>query len=88
MSRARVQTVTMVLTTAQVASFFEGVSQMATGHNTRVQFQAEGMTDPNNLADFTEEAMALISPNLKTLERGSKIWIVMPLREPRRQCHL
>ena len=55
----------MVLTETQVTSFFEGASQMATPHNTRVQLQSKGTTDPSDLVDFTEEAMAIISQNLR-----------------------
>ena len=55
----------MVLTTAQVTAFFKGASQMATLHNTRVQLQSEGTTDPSDLVDFTEEDMAMISENLR-----------------------
>jgi len=38
---------------------------MAIPHNTRVQLQSEGMTDPGDLVDFTEESMAVISQNLR-----------------------
>ena len=49
----------MVLPTVQV--FFEGISQIAMPHNTRVQLQSDGITYPSDLVDFTEEAMAMIS---------------------------
>ena len=34
-------------------------------HNTRVQLQSEGTTYHNDLVDFTEESMAMISQNFK-----------------------
>ena len=40
-----------MLTSAQVASFFEGESQMAMTHKTRVQSQSEGTTDPSDLEE-------------------------------------
>ena len=55
----------MVLTAAQVTEFFEGASQMDMPHNARLQLQSEGITDPSDLVDFTEEAMAMISQNLR-----------------------
>ena len=55
----------MVLIAAQVTAFFEGVSQTTMQHNTRVQLQSEGIIDPSDLVDFTEEAMAMISQNLR-----------------------
>jgi hypothetical protein len=55
----------MVLTEAQTTAFFEGASQMAIPHNTRVQLQSEGITDPGDLVDFNEDAMAMISQNLR-----------------------
>ena len=55
----------MVLTAAQTTAFFEGESQMIITHNTMVQLQSEGITDPDNLVDFNEDAMAMISQNLR-----------------------
>ena len=68
----------MVLTAAQVTAFFEGASQMAMPHNTRVKLKCEGITDPSDLVDFTEEAMAMISQNLRRPGGGSKIQIIAP----------
>ena len=50
----------MVLIAAQVTAFFEGATQMAIPHNTRLQLQSEGITDPSDLVDFTKEAIAMI----------------------------
>ena len=69
----------MVLTAAQVTAFFEGECQMAIPHNTRVQLHSEGIPDPSDVVDFTEEAMDMISHNLRRPGVGSKIRIVMPL---------
>ena len=33
--------------------------------NTRVQLQSEGTADPNDIVDFAEEAIAMISQNLR-----------------------
>ena len=38
---------------------------MTAPHNTRAQLQSEGIIDPSDLVDFTEEAMAMISQNLR-----------------------
>ena len=51
----------IVLTKAQVTAFFEGVSQMALPHNTRVQLKSKGTADHSDLVDFTEETMAMLS---------------------------
>ena len=71
-----------MLTTAQVIVFFEGATQMAMLHNTRLQSQSEGITDPSDLVDFTEEAMAAISQNLRRPGEGSLTRMLMPLQEP------
>ena len=55
----------MVLIEAKVTAFFEGVSQMVIPLNIRAQLQSEGITDPSDLVDFTEEAMDAISQNLR-----------------------
>ena len=44
---------------------------MAIPHNTRVQLQSEGITDPGDLVDFNEDAMAMISQNLRRPGGGS-----------------
>ena len=72
----------MVLTTAKVTAFFEGASQMAIPHNERLQLQSECITDPSDLVDFTEEAMAMISQNLSMPGEGFQTRILMPLQEP------
>ena len=77
----------MVLTAAQITVFFEGASQMAIPHNTRVQFQSESIKDHSDLVDFTEEDIAMISQNLKRPRVGFKIQILMPLRELPYQHH-
>ena len=77
-----------MLTTAQVTAFFEGVSQMAIPHNTRVQLQFEGITNPSDLVDFTEEAIAMISQNLRRPGGGSKIRILTLIQEPPYQHYL
>ena len=55
----------MVLTAAQVTAFFEGASQMAMPHDTRVQLHSEGITAPCDLVDFIEENMSVIVQNLR-----------------------
>ena len=69
----------MVLIAAQATVFFEGASQMSMPHHARVQLQSECITDPSDLVDFTEEAMAMISQNLRRPGGGSKIRILMSL---------
>ena len=71
----------MMLTAFQVTSFFEGASQMDIPHNTRVQLQSEYITDPSEFVDFTEEAIAMISQNLRRTGGGSKIRILTLLQE-------
>ena len=77
----------MMLIVAQVTAFFEGAYKMATPHNTRLQLQSEDITYSSDLADFTEEDMAMISQNLRR-PRGSKIRILMLLQEPPYQHHI
>ena len=55
-----------MLTKAQVTALFEGATQIAMPHNTRLQLQSEGITDPSDLVDFTEKAMTTISQNLRS----------------------
>ena len=82
------QTVAMALTAAQVTVVFEGASHAAITRNTRVQLQTEEMTDHSDLADFTKEAMDMISQNLRRPGGGSKTRIMMMLKEPPRQHHI
>ena len=55
----------MVLTATQVTAFFEAANQMAIPHETRLQLQSEGMSDPNDLVDFDEDSIKSISENLR-----------------------
>ena len=61
---------------------------MAMPHDIRVQFQSEDITDPSDLVDFTEEAMVMISQNLRRPRGGSKIRILMMFQESPCQRHL
>ena len=53
----------MVLTAAQVVAFFYGLNQIDMPHETKVHSQYKGMTDPDNLMEFAEEAITAISHN-------------------------
>ena len=70
-SRVKTKTAIMVLKAVQFTAFFEGASQMAIPHGTKVQLQSEYMIDPSDLVDFTEETMTMISRNLR--RPGGKI---------------
>ena len=49
---------TMVLTAAQMTTFFEHADQMGIPHVTVVQLQAEGITSVSDLADFNKQQLA------------------------------
>ena len=57
----------MVLIVAQVVCFFEGSNQIDIPHVTRVQLQHERITVLSDLVKFMEEAINIVSHNLRNL---------------------
>ena len=55
---------TMVLTAAQVAAFFEDADQMAIPHDTVIQLQTEGIVNPDDLTDFNKTSLKEVAENL------------------------
>ena len=55
----------MVLTANQITAFFENNDQMAIPHDTRLQLIAEGITTVDDLTDFDEASLKLLSDNLR-----------------------
>jgi len=55
----------MVLTNAQMISFFEDVDQMAIPNATRIQLQQEGIEHLADLLDFDKEALRQVAENLR-----------------------
>ena len=57
----------MVLTAAQMTSFFENADQMRVQHATVVQLALEGIQTVDDLADFDKEALQQLVDNLQRL---------------------
>ena len=55
----------MVLTAAQMTSFFENADQMGVQHATVVQLALEGIQTVDDLADFDKEALQQLADNLR-----------------------
>ena len=55
----------MVLTTAQMTTFFKHVKQMGIPHATVVQLQSEGIDVVADLADFDKDALPQLADNLR-----------------------
>ena len=55
----------MVLTAAQMTTFFEHADQMGIPHVTVVQLQAEGITSVADLADFNKASLQQLADNLR-----------------------
>ena len=55
----------MVLTAAQMTSFFENADQMGVQHATVVQLGLEGIQMVDNPADFDKEALQKLADNLR-----------------------
>ena len=56
---------TMVLTAAQMTTFFEHMDKMGIPHVTVVQLQAEGITSVSDLADFNKASFQQLVDNLR-----------------------
>ena len=54
----------MVLTAAQMTSFFENADQMGVQHAEVVQLALEGIQTVDDLADFDKEALQQLADNL------------------------
>ena len=54
----------MVLTAAQTTAFFKGNDQMGIPHATILQFQLEGTSGVDDLADFKEDSLKQLADNL------------------------
>ena len=54
----------MVLTAAQMTSFFENADQMGVQHSTVIQLALEGIQTVDDLADFDKEALHQLADNL------------------------
>ena len=55
----------MVLTTAQMTTFFEHAEQMGIPHATVMQLQSEGITLVSDLADFDKNSLQQLADNLR-----------------------
>ena len=55
----------MVLTAAQIQSFFEDADQMAIPHATVIQLQSEGIDSPDDLRDFDKDSLKEVAENLR-----------------------
>ena len=55
---------TMVLTAAQMTTFFEDDEQMGIPHTTVIQLQTEGITTVGDLADFEKDSLQHLADNL------------------------
>ena len=56
---------TMVLTAAQMTTFFEHADQMGIPHATVLQLQSEGITLVSDLADFNTTSLQQLADNLR-----------------------
>ena len=54
----------MVLTAAQTTAFFEGNDQTGIPHATVLQFQPEGISGVDDLADFDKDSLKQLADNL------------------------
>ena len=55
----------MVLTAAQMTTFFEHVKQMGIPHGTVVQLQSEGIDVVADLVDFDKDSLQQLADNLR-----------------------
>ena len=55
----------MVLTVAQMTTFFEHVEQMGIPHATVVQLQSKGIDVVTDLADFDKDSLQQLADNLR-----------------------
>ena len=56
---------TMVLTAAQMTTFFEHADQMGIPHTTVLQLHSEGITSVSDLADFNKDSLQQLADNLR-----------------------
>ena len=56
---------TMVLTMAQMTTFFEHADQMGIPHTTVLKLQSEGITLVSDLADFNKDSLQQLADNLR-----------------------
>ena len=56
---------TMVLTAAQMTTFFEHANQMGIPHTTVLQLQSEGITLVSDLVDFNKDSLQQLADNLR-----------------------
>ena len=71
---------TMVLTAAQMTTFFEHADQMGIPHNTVLQLQSEGITSVSDLVDFNKDSLQQLADNLK--HPGGRILDPNPAAQP------
>jgi hypothetical protein len=55
----------MVLTGAQMTSFFESNDQMGIPHSTVLQLQDEGISTVDDLSDFDKDTLKQVADNLR-----------------------
>ena len=55
----------MVLTAAQMTTFFEHADQMGIPHTTMLQLQSEGITLVSDLVDFNKDSLQQLADNLR-----------------------
>ena len=59
----------MVLTADQKLGFFDDQTKTLMHHTTRVKLQSEGIATPDDLVEFNEEVIKVISDNLNRLRK-------------------
>ena len=71
---------TMVLTVAQMTTFFEHADQMGIPHTTVLQLQSEGITLVSDLADFNKDSLQQLVDNLR--RPGGRVLDPNPAAQP------
>ena len=65
----------MVLTVAQITSFFQGAAQMAIPNATRTQLSVEGIKTVNDLLDFDKDSLDQVANNLRRPGGGASPFV-------------
>ena len=65
----------MVLTVAQITSFFQGAAQMAIPSATRTQLSVEGIKTVNDLLDFDKDSLDQVANNLRRPGGGASPFV-------------
>ena len=65
----------MVLTAAQITSFFEDPNQMALSNATRTQLNVEGIVTVDDLLDFDKDSLDQVANNLRSPGGGAQPFV-------------